>query len=105
MLEKRKQKRSFANDIPYYSIYMELEKSNVRIVTFVSDDYAASIFRSANVIKNEHLFTLLHYYRANLSISYYYTTSLKKPCHSGMRNLTFKKTLLHFAEEKCSLRF
>lgn len=105
MLEKRKQKRSFANAIPYYSIYMELEKSNVRIVTYVSDDYAASIFRSANVIKNEHLFTLLHYYRAKEPFSYNFVTILNFPRESPTAILTFKKTLLHFAEEKCSLRF
>ena len=54
---------------------------------------------------NERLFSHLHYYRASVSISYYYTTSLKNPSHSSERLLNFKKTLLHFAEEKCSLRF
>lgn len=57
------------------------------------------------LLENEHLFTHLYIYRVKHKNSYHYITGAKICDQMHTQILTFKKTLLHFAEEKCSLRF
>ena len=57
------------------------------------------------LLENEHLFTCLYIYRVKHKNSYHYITGAKISDQTHTQILTFKKTLLHFAEEKCSLRF